>query len=487
MNVSARPFIPPTLPHNRRAEEAVLGGILLRGKDALNEVQGIVRVEDFYVPAHQAVFKAMQTISSRGEPIDIVMLETQLRAQEELELVGGLEGLSRLADNPNISHNIEAHAELVSQAAQVRNLVLTAREVADEGMSEVEDVRAFIDSAEQKILKVNERGRRSAIKSARELMHTVFENLTERAKRSDPITGVPTGFAQLDSMTAGLQPTDLLIIAARPSMGKTAFILNLAQNACIPRARDMLLPEGERPPRYPVLFFSLEMGGEQLIERVLCAEARVDYSKLRKGEVIESDYRDLIAAADRISAAHLFIDDTASPSILDIRSRARRWRDDRSIFPPQKEGDPPPLGMVVIDYLQLAKGGKARYDSREQEISEISRGLKGLAKELRVPVVALSQLNRSVDSRPDHRPMLSDLRESGAIEQDADVIMFIYRAERYLSVEASEEERRKVENKAEIIIGKQRNGPIGTVPLTFVKRYTRFENPAEDFQAPPEP
>src|SRR5690606_6370989 len=226
------------------------------------------------------------------------------------------------------------------------------------------------------------------------------------------------------------------------------------------------------------------MGATQLIERVLCAEARVDYSQLRRGgRMMEQDFRGLIAAADRISNAPFYIDDTAAPSILEIRARSRRWRDDRTIFPEPDPNDPnqKQLGLVMIDYLQLARGGKARYDSREQEISEISRGLKAMAKELKVPVIALSQLNRAVDSRADHRPQLSDLRESGAIEQDADVIMFIYREERYLSGDVPEEKRREVENKAEIIIGKQRNGPIGTVHLTFMKKHTRFENPAPEY------
>jgi len=283
-------------------------------------------------------------------------------------------------------------------------------------------------------------------------------------------------------MTAGLQPSDLIIIAARPSMGKTAFALNIAQNASILPARYAHVAEDRCPRRFPVLFFSLEMSAPQLIERVLCSEAKVDYAKLRQGgRVIESDFRDLISAADRISNAKIFIDDSASPSILEMRGRARRWRDNKAIFPEPPEGSSDtPLGLIMVDYLQLARGSRARADSREQEISEISRGLKALAKELHVPVIALSQLNRSVDSRADHRPQLSDLRESGAIEQDADVIMFIYRAERYLTSEASEEERRRVENKAEVIIGKQRNGPIGTVELTFMKKHTRFENPADE-------
>jgi replicative DNA helicase len=457
---------PRTLPHRPEAENAVLGGILLRGRDALGEVQEFIGEEDFYQPRAKAVFRAMRILEERGEPIDVITLESQLRRTGELELVGGIENLARL-DRYATAHNIKAHAELILEAAQVRNLVVVTREIAEEGMDELEDPKAYIDTAEQRVLKVNERGRKSTYRSSRELMLEVFQGITDRQRQTDPITGVPTGFFALDEMTAGLQPSDLIILAARPSMGKTAFALNLAQHACITQAKFTNAPADQRPPKYPVLFFSLEMGATQLIERVLCSEARVDYAQLRRGgRMMEQDFRNLIAAADRISSAPLYIDD-------------------RSIFPDPDPADPSAnhkhLGLVMVDYLQLARGGKARYDSREQEISEISRGLKALAKELKVPVIALSQLNRAVDSRADHRPQLSDLRESGAIEQDADVIMFIYREERYLSGDVPEDKRREVENKAEIIIGKQRNGPIGTVHLNFLKKHTRFENPAPEY------
>jgi len=461
-----------TLPHNNEAEAAILGGILLRGQQALNDVLDVVREDDFYNTAYQAIFKAMKALDERREPIDVVTLEAQLRAVGELKVAGGLEALNTLGDRYATSQNITHHAELVRKAAMVRNLVITAREVADEGMEELENINEFIDQAEKRIMAVNERGRRTAYQSSSELLKQIFVTITERAKRQNPITGVPTHFTDLDKMTGGMQPGDLVIIAARPSMGKTAFVLNLCQNACVPQARHMNVPVEEQPILHPVLFFSLEMGGTQLVERVLCAEAKVDYSKLRSGAFIDDDFRRMIGAADRISQAKMFIDDQAAPSILEMRARARRFREDRTIFTGNKEQ----FGLIVVDYLQLARGGKARYDSREQEISEISRGLKAMAKELHMPVLALSQLNRAVDSRADHRPQLSDLRESGAIEQDADVIMFIYREERYLAGDASPADRQKVENKAEIIIGKQRNGPIGTVHLTFLKQHTRFEN-----------
>jgi replicative DNA helicase len=464
------------LPHNKEAEAAVLGGVLLRN-DALNEIVTIVTEDDFYVPAFRSVFKAMVKLADRGQPIDIVTLEHQMRAADELGLIGGLEGLNKLTDRYASSHNITHHAELIRQQASIRNLVVACQEIAEEGRTDVEDVGTFIDTAERRLLEVNQSGRQGSYRSAKDLIHGVFENITERAKLKNPITGVPTMYTKMDEMTGGMQPGDLVILAARPSMGKTALALNLAQNACIMQERHSTLPDEERPVRYPVLFFSLEMSAGQLIERILCSEARVDASKLRGGRLVEDEFARLVRAADRVYKAPLYIDDSAAPTILEIRARARRFRQDRTIFPPPAEGDDrkrKQLGMIVVDYLQLCRGG-GRYDMREQEISEISRGLKAIAKELEVPVLALSQLNRGVDSRADHRPQLSDLRESGAIEQDADVIMFIYRAERY---ETDEEKRKQIEGESEVIIGKQRNGPTGTVHLTFIGKHTRFENPA---------
>lgn len=465
------------LPHSKEAEAAVLAGILLRN-DSLNDVASLVTEDSFYVPAYKSVFKAMMKLSEKGEPIDVVTLEHQLRAVDELNLIGGIEGLGKLADRYATSHNVAHHAELVRQTSVVRNLVVAAQEIADEGREGPEDVGQFIDGAEKKLLEVNQAGRVGSYVSAKDLIHGVFERITERAKLKNPITGVPTGFTQLDSMTGGMQPSDLVILAARPSMGKTALALNLAQHACILQQRHLNLPEEERPRLSPVLIFSLEMSAGSLIERVLCSEARVDAGRLRSGRMMEDEFRKLVQAADRLHKSPLYIDDSAAPSILEIRARARRFRQDRNIFPPSEEtGSRPPLGMIVVDYLQLARGGKGKYDIREQEISEISRGLKGIAKELELPVLALSQLNRGVDSRSDHRPMLSDLRESGAIEQDADVIMFIYREARYVT---DEEKRKEIEKDAEVIIGKQRNGPTGTVNLLFHGQYTRFENPAFD-------
>ncbi len=466
---------PRILPNQMEAEHSVLGGILLRGQEALQEVQEILRPDDFYKPANEAIYKAMVAVHERGEPIDLVTLEAQLRSRDELRLVGGIEGLSNLASRYATTFNIRAHADLVKQASQLRALVLTSREIAEEGMQAPEDVRAFMDDSARKILEVSEKGQRAGYKASKDLIMEVFKAIQKRAEAGDKVTGVPSSFDVLDDMTAGLQPGDLVIIAARPSMGKTAFALNIAQNACLPQAKHMHLDPDKRPRRYPVLFFSLEMGAEQLVERVLCAEARVDYSALRRGDIrADHDYRKLIAAADRIAAAHLFIDDQPAPTILEMAGAARRWKKDKDIFPTGEE-----LGLIVIDYLQLARGASAKPESRAQEVSEISRGLKGLAKELKVPIIALAQLNRTVEQRNPPKPMLSDLRESGAIEQDADVIMFIYREEYYLEKKgAPEEELERSRNKAEIIIGKQRNGPTGVVHLNCIKHHTRFENPA---------
>lgn len=498
---------PHTLPHRPEAENAVLGGILLRGTEALAEALTILTEEDFYQPRAQSVFRAMRILDERGESIDVITLESQLRRTGELELVGGIEGLARL-DRYATAHNIKAHAEIVLEKSQTRAMVITARKIAEEGMAEVDDVPAYIDQSEQAVFKVAAKNRRKGPRHVRDAMLGVFQGITDRQRSADSVTGVATGFAGMDELTAGLQPSDLIILAARPSMGKTAFALNIAQSATVSLPKDvrqiLQLAEdrfegdqrkayqhlststdtkGKRlvPRRVPVLFFSLEMGESQLIERVLCSEAKIDAQAVRKGtRLMEPDFRALIAAADRMANhCELYIDDRASLSITEIRSTSRTWASQH--VEPMNPDDPggKQLGLIMVDYLQLARGSKAKPDSREQEISEISRGLKALAKELKVPVIALSQLNRTVDSRADHRPQLSDLRESGAIEQDADVIMFIYREERYLAADAPEEKRREVENKAEVIIGKQRNGPVGTVPLIFMKKHTRFENPSD--------
>lgn len=476
------------LPHRKEAEAAVLGGIMLGGGDALRDVLEIVSEDDFYVPACQATFRAMRMLEERGEPIDVIMLEAQLRRTGELELVGRIEGLAKL-DRYATAHNIKAHAELIREAASRRAMILAARELSDSAWNLDIDTGEAVAKAERSVRAAAGSEPNAGPRSAKQILLEAFQGITERQRQTDPVTGVATGFYEIDEMTAGLQPGDLVILAARPSMGKTSFALNIAQNACILPQKFANAPPERRPPRFPVLFFSMEMGATQLIERVLCSEAHVDYQLLRRGgRMSESDFRGLIAAGERIAASSLYIDDSAALSITELRGRARRWRERRDLFPvldPNEDGKvPTQLGLIMVDYLQLARGSQRKYASREHEISDISQGLKAMAKELKVPVMALSQLNRAVDSRADHRPQLSDLRESGAIEQDADTIMFIYREERYLPPTATEEQRAAVEGKAEIILGKQRNGPVGTVNLTFAKKHTRFENRARDYDGP---
>lgn len=457
--------------HDPEAEAAVLAAIMLRGESAYFEAADILRADDFYLPGLRALYGACAIVVERGAPLDPATLEAQLKATKELRLIGGLAGISAVTDRYSSARHLEHHATTVRHLAVVRSLAAAAREVAQEASEPIEDVEGWIDGAEKRLLDASERGRQSGAQQSAQLLHKVFTDIAARAKRNNPITGVETCFIDLDKMTGGLQPGELVIIAARPSMGKTAFVLNIAQNASVPRERDLLSPV--QSLRQPVLFFSLEMGAQALMERLLCAEAKVDYSRLRSGQMVADELQALLSAADRIAQAPLWIDDAAAPTILEMRARARRFRENRKVF---GNVDPDEHGLVVVDYLQLARGSKARYHSREEEVSDISRGLKAMAKELRMPVVALSQLNRAVDSRADHRPQLSDLRESGAIEQDADVILFLYREERYLAADALPEQRRAVEGKAELIVGKQRNGPIGTVHLTFSSKHTQFLN-----------
>ncbi|RMG96843.1 MAG: replicative DNA helicase [Deltaproteobacteria bacterium] len=462
------------LPHDAELEASVLGGILLNN-DALLQVQSLVEPDDFFDPRHRAIYEAALRLQEAGHPIDPMTLERALAASGDLGKVGGIEGIGRLLSRYTGAHAVERYAKILHDLGRVRKMVQICAEIADEGQQAgIDALGQFVDEAERRVLEVGQSGRHSQVRPMREIVVERFQAMQERADLPSSITGVRTGYAKLDEMTGGLQPGDLVILAARPSMGKTALALNICQNVCMSRR------DGSQP--LPVLFFSLEMSAEQLVDRLLCAEARVDASRYRRGTLSKTEGARLVEAGARLSKARLWVDDSAAPTILDIRARARRFRQDRTLFPEPGDGEDGvprynrPLGLIVVDYLQLCRGSRARYDSREQEISEISRGLKAIAKELDLPVVALSQLNRSVDSRADHRPQLSDLRESGAIEQDADVILFIYRPERY---ETDEEKRRAVAGKAEVIIGKQRNGPTGTVHLVFFGEHTRFENPAE--------
>ena len=430
-------------PQNLEAESSVLGGILLEN-DAVNIVLELLRPEDFYRESHRKVFRAMIELTDRSEPVDLITLSEFLKSRGELDAVGGSAYLASLADFVPTAANIGYYARIVREKSILRSLIRTATEIATRGYEEQGNVEEFLDTAEKVIFDISEQKIKASFVAVGDMIKDTLKTVEKLYERKEMVTGVPTGYEDLDKLTAGLQPSDLIIVAGRPSMGKTAFSLNIAANAAFAGVG--------------VAVFSLEMAKEQLVLRMLCSEARVNNSKVRSGYLSERDFPKLANAAGRLHEALIYIDDTPAISVLELRAKARRLVRDRT----------KKVGLIVIDYLQLMRGmGGA--SNREQEISEISRSLKALAKELAVPVIAISQLNRRVEDRGDRRPMMSDLRESGAIEQDADVIMFIYRDEVY---NQNSEEK----GKAEIIVAKQRNGPIDTVELTFLNEFMRFEN-----------
>ena len=439
------------LPHNTEAEAAVIGGILLNPRDALNHVVEIIGQDDFYVPAYQEIFGAVLQLEESGRPIDLITLEEQLRSTSKLDRVGGVSGLADLAGRVATAENIAYHARIVRDKATLRSLIRGLSEINQEAYGDPQDVGGFLDRSEQTVFQLSQRQTRSTYVPVKQLLLHTFNAIEKRYEKKESITGVPTGFSDLDDMTGGLQRSDLIIVAARPSMGKTALCLNIAQNAALQY-------------NIPVLVFSLEMSKEALVERLLSSEARVESSKIRGGFLDQNDWMNLTRAAGRIAEAPIWIDDSAAPTVLEIRAKARRFRADSSIF--SEDGQ---MGLVMVDYLQLARASRHQH-SREQEVAEVSRGLKALAKEIQLPVIALSQLRRAAEDRKDGRPQLSDLRESGAIEQDADVIAFIHRPPKEGSSERPSE--------SELIIGKQRNGPVGSVPLMFLGKYTRFESRA---------
>jgi replicative DNA helicase len=438
---------PRLAPQNLDAERSVLGGVLLTNR-ALDDVAEIVKPDDFYREPHRKIFNSMIDLHLRNEPIDVITLGDDLKKKGELDAVGGAAYLAALDSAVPATANLGQYAKIVRDTALARRLIEAAHEVAREGYEQKGAVEELLDAAEQKIFAVTELKATNAFVPLGQSVKRVFTNLESLYEKQEDITGTPTGFDRLNQMTAGLQPGDLIIVAGRPSMGKTSVVMNIAGHVAIEAKK-------------PVAVFSLEMGADQLTLRLFSSEARVDGQRLRTGKLLDSDWPKLARAADRLFRAPMFIDDTAGITAMEMRAKCRRLT--------AKAGQ---LGLIVIDYLQLMRG-RPGTDSREQEISEISRGLKSLAKELQVPVIALSQLNRSLERREDKRPVMSDLRESGAIEQDADVIAFIYRDEVY-----NKESPDK--GIAEIIIGKQRNGPTGTVRVAFLKDYTRFENLVED-------
>ena len=450
------------LPHNLDAEASILGGVILRNEVLLNLEN--LELDDFYDHRHKVVFEAVRNLEAVAKPIDVVTLENEILKGGKLDAIGGIAFLGELALRVPTADNVVAYTEIVRDHSQARKLILASTEITEKGFEDGLEVRDYLDDAEARIFEVTQRKDKSGPEPMKGLVKKVFKSLDERFKSAGGVTGVPTGFDDLDTKTAGLQPTELIILAARPAMGKTSFAMSLAQNAATSGS-------------WPVLVFSLEMSSTQLAERMLCSEARVDSSALRRGQLQRQDMSNLTIAASVLDRAPILIDDTPALSLREVRARARRFRSDPVLFP--RDGSGKKCGLIVIDYLQLMRGSpQAAKASREQEISEISRGLKSLAKELECPVLALSQLNRSLENRTDKRPQLSDLRESGAIEQDADVILFIYRDVVYNKDSENP-------NIAEVILGKNRHGATGTVDTHFEGRYTRFENLSHRSDGPP--
>lgn len=432
-------------PQNLEAEQAVLGGILLKNSVLFNLVD-LVGEDDFYSPAHRLVFQAILDLSRKNAPIDLVSLAEALRAAGRLDEVGGPAYLAELTSSTVSAANALHHAGIVREKAVQRKLISAAVDIITRCYDGGQETETLLDESEQAIFSIADSRTTKGLHSSKDLVTRVFEQIEKRMENKELVTGVPTGYYQFDEYTAGLQPSDLIIIAGRPSMGKTAFAMNVAMR-------------GSAMHGVPTAVFSLEMSMEQIMQRMLCCWGKVDLSKLRRGRLDDEDWSRLYDAANHLSAAPIFVDDTPAITTMDLRARCRRLKAEHG------------LGLIVVDYLQLMRASR-HIESREQEISEISRSLKALAKELHVPVIALSQLNRKVEERADKRPMMSDLRESGAIEQDADVIIFLYRAAAY----KKKEELTPEDNVAEVIIGKQRNGPTGMVRLTFLKESTSFEN-----------
>ncbi len=429
-------------PASVEAEQAVLGAMLLK-EGAVTIVAEMLSPEDFYRETHRLVYEAMLEIKERSEPVDIVTLTEQLRKSGDLAKIGGIPAITLIANSVPTAANVQYHAQIVWEKAQLRKLIHTATEIVGTAYEEADPVDTIMDNAERRILGLSGGKGGKDFTGIKDILLETLIQLEKRYENKGSITGLPTGFRDLDQLTAGLQKSDLILVAARPSMGKTAFTLNIAAHVVL-RAKE------------PVAFFSLEMSKEQLVQRMLCAEGRIDSQRLRVGDLDEEDWGHLIETASRLSAAPLYIDDTPGITAMDLRSKARRLKAEKG------------LSLIVIDYLQLMQGRTSKSgDNRQQEISEISRSLKALARELDVPVIALSQLSRSVEARQVKRPMLSDLRESGSLEQDADIVMFLYREDYY-------DPETENKNITEVIIAKHRNGPVDTVDLTFLKQFTKF-------------
>ena len=429
-------------PQDIEAEQAVVGS-MLTDQDAVVAAIETLKPEDFYREDNKIIYEAILNIYNRAEPIDIITLKSELSSIGKLDAVGGLEYIAQLPDKVPTTSNVDRYIKIVQDKAMLRNLIKTANEIISLGYDQTEDVEDVMDHAEKKIFDVMQRKNQKGYTSIKDILIESFTKLEELYNQKQHVTGVPTGFIELDKKTAGLHGSELILIAARPAMGKSAFALNIGTYAAT-RAN------------IPVAIFSLEMSKDQIGNRILCSEALVDSNNVRTGELNDEELSKLAETSGELSQAQIFVDDTPGISVMEIRAKCRKLKLEKNI------------GLVIIDYLQLIQGS-GKSSSREQEIAEISRSLKILAKEIDVPVIALSQLSRAVESRPDHRPMLSDLRESGSIEQDADIVMFLYRDDYY-----NEESEKK--NIAEVIIAKQRAGSTGTVELAWLGNYTKFAN-----------
>ncbi len=442
-------------PQNIEAEQAVLGAIFLE-PSSLTLASELLIPEDFYRTAHQKIFDAMLSLSDKGDPVDLVTVTSELADAKILDEIGGVSYLSDLAGSVPTASNIEYYAKIIEEKSILRRLIRTATTIATDGYSREDEVEALLGEAEKNIMEVANRKNAGAFQNIKDVLVQTYDNIETLHNRVGDITGIPTGFTELDKMTAGFQRNDLIIVAARPSVGKTAFALNIAQNV------------GTKTDEN-VAIFSLEMGAEQLVMRMLCAEGNINAQNLRTGSLTPEDWSKLTMAMGSLSNSGIYIDDTPGIRVNEIRSKCRRLK--------QEHG----LGMIMIDYLQLIQGSGRGGENRQQEVSEISRSLKALARELKVPVIALSQLSRGVEQRQDKRPMMSDIRESGSIEQDADIVAFLYRDDYY-------DKESENKNIIEIIIAKQRNGPVGTASLAFVKEYNKFvnlERRFEDANMPP--
>ncbi len=427
-------------PHSNEAEQSVLGAMLL-DKEAISSVTETIKSEDFYREAHKEIFQAIIESYNKGDAVDLITLTERLKSRKTLDVVGGVSYLTGLMDMVPVTHNVKYYAKIVEEKSLLRRLIRTSTDIMQKSFEGKEEVSAIVEQAEKSIFEISLKNSTAGPEAISEILHTNFDMIEELYKNKGKLQGVPTGFTELDRMLSGLNPSDLVLIAARPSMGKSSFMMNIVEYAAI-------------KANVTTAVFSLEMSKEQLSNRLLCSTALIDSQKLRTGDIDEDDWIKLAKVVTPLSRAPIFIDDTPAISVTETRAKCRKLKIEHN------------LGLVVIDYLQLMTGSG---ESRQQEISEISRSLKALARELKVPVVALSQLSRAAEQRTDHKPILSDLRESGAIEQDADVVMFLYRDEYY-----NKDTEKK--NIGEIIIAKQRNGPTGTTELIWLGQFTKFVN-----------